>query len=68
MTAIASGDHVYIKNGDGKEELYNVKLDPAQLADLSELRGFKPILDELRTTLERDLRDKESVPPGSAGN
>jgi arylsulfatase A-like enzyme len=68
MKAIASRDHVYIKNGDGGEELFNVNFDPAQSTDLSKLPGFKPILDELRTTLERDLHDNESKPTESAGN
>jgi arylsulfatase A-like enzyme len=68
MKAIASRDHVYIKNGDGKEELFNVNLDPAQSADLSKLPGFEPLLDEFRTTLERDLRDQENLPPRSAEN
>ena len=37
MKAVTFDHHVYIKNGDGKEELFDVEADPRQLNDLSRL-------------------------------
>ncbi|MGO9597265.1 MAG: sulfatase [Isosphaeraceae bacterium] len=65
MKAVASGNQVYIKSGDGLEELFDVESDPVQARDLSGRPQSRPILDEFRTTLERLLRDKDTVTPGS---
>jgi hypothetical protein len=53
MKAVTVENHVYIKNGDGKEELFNIKRDPQQSRDLSGLPQSGPILDQFRTILER---------------
>ena len=60
MKAIASGNHVYIKRGDGQEGLFDVTSDPLQNRDLSTLARSRPVLDEFRTALEFLLRDKDA--------
>ena len=49
MKAVASGEHVYIKRGDGREELFDVASDASQSRDLSELPQSLPMLDYFRT-------------------
>jgi arylsulfatase A-like enzyme len=53
MRAVASGSHVYIRNGDGREELFDVSADPAQADDLIGRAEAKPVLDRLRSELAR---------------
>jgi arylsulfatase A-like enzyme len=65
LKAVAFGNHVYIKRGDGREELFDVESDPFQSRDLSELARSQPILDQSRGTLERLFLDKSGVTPGS---
>jgi arylsulfatase A-like enzyme len=59
MKAVTSGHHVYIKNGDGKEELFDVEADAAQVRDLAGLPESSSILDQFRTLLERLRRDND---------
>ncbi|MDR3621499.1 MAG: sulfatase-like hydrolase/transferase [Paludisphaera borealis] len=56
MKAVASGRRVYIRNGDGREELFDVAADPDQTHDLADLDESKPHLDHLRAELIRLLR------------
>ena len=61
MKAVASGNHVYIKNGDGQEELFDIESDPSQTRDLSGLPQSQPTLARFRTALERLLRGRDAV-------
>ena len=35
MQAVVADGKIYIRNGDGVEELYNIATDPAEVHDLS---------------------------------
>ncbi|WP_165224080.1 sulfatase [Aquisphaera insulae] len=55
-SSIADGDLLYIQVRDGstlREELYNLRVDPGQLRDLSRDPTFRPSLDALRERLEQ---------------
>lgn len=56
MKAVARGGRVYIRNGDGREELYEVDVDPSQTRDLAGLSESKSELDGFRADLIRLLR------------
>ncbi len=56
MKAVARGNRVYIRNGDGREELYDVEADPDQTRDLAGLGESKSELDDFRAELIRLLR------------
>jgi arylsulfatase A-like enzyme len=48
MTSIVSRDYHYIKGGDGREELYDLNLDPAELHDLSRRAELAATLGHFR--------------------
>ena len=56
MKAVALGKYVYIRNGDGKEELFDVEADPRQLHNLAGLPENQSIVAHVRTHLERLVR------------
>lgn len=53
MEAIVHGSMEYIKNGDGREELYDLSEDPGELRDLSGLPSSRAILAQMRAFLAR---------------
>ena len=63
MKAVAAGKHVYVRNGDGQEELFDIEADPMQF--LRNLAGVRPqvqsILDQIRTDFERLLQAEAPV-------
>jgi len=56
MKAVACGPRIYIRNGDGREELFDVDADPAQTRDLAGLSEWKADLERLRDEMDRMLR------------
>jgi arylsulfatase A-like enzyme len=52
---VANGMH-YIKNGDGREELYDFENDPAEERDLANSKEGRQKLEEFRRSLESILR------------
>jgi arylsulfatase A-like enzyme len=46
--AIVDRDRVYIRSGEGREELYDLVGDPAETRDLRDDPGERPALDRLR--------------------
>jgi arylsulfatase A-like enzyme len=56
MHSLIDNGHHYIRNGDGREELYALDLDPAERHDLSADREHRSLLEQLRTTLAEALR------------
>ncbi len=58
MKAVAAGKHVYVRNGDGQEELFDVEADPMQSRNLAGLPQVQSILDQIRTDLDRLLQAK----------
>jgi arylsulfatase A-like enzyme len=49
MQAVATGDYVYIHNGDGKEQLFEIRSDSGQSRDLATAPEARSVLEELRT-------------------
>jgi hypothetical protein len=61
MKAVAAGKHVYVRNGDGQEELFDVAADPMQSRNLAGLPQVQSILDQIRTDLDRLLQAEAPV-------
>jgi arylsulfatase A-like enzyme len=57
MQAVVCGQDVYIRKGDGSEELYDLTADPAQRRDLARAPNVGPRLDARRALLEQLTRD-----------
>ena len=55
---VAEGRH-YIRNGDGREELYDLGVDPAELVDLS--ASQEPTLERFRSLSDRVLNRQSAV-------
>jgi arylsulfatase A-like enzyme len=54
LTALASDDYVYIRNdGDGSEELFDARQDPAEAHNLARTGAVADVLTRLRDRLER---------------
>lgn len=56
MWSIISKSHQYILGGDGKEELYNLRGDPAEAANLASDPSLRPLLEHLRANLDSARR------------
>lgn len=57
MKALAFGSEVYIRNGDGVEEVFDVAVDPSQTRNLIDSPAVQDKLPSYRATLERMTRD-----------
>jgi hypothetical protein len=57
LQALVTDQRVYIRNADGREELYDFERDPAELQDLAGAADAPPLLKRLRRDLTRHLRD-----------
>jgi arylsulfatase A-like enzyme len=54
LVSAAEGDFVYIRNeGDGGEELFNLRDDPHELSNRAGTQAMKPLLDRFRTQVAR---------------
>src|SRR5262249_55198439 len=60
MSAAIEGQRVYIHNGDGREELYDVRADAAQRRDLAALNLAQPVLEQLRGAWAKLMIGKET--------
>ena len=56
MKTLSDGKMAYIRNGDGREELYDLATDPQETRDLAGTPAAKTILLGYREQLERLLR------------
>ena len=61
MKSLVAEEKVYIRNGDGLEELYDLDNDPSESHNLATSPDADPTLRRFRATLERILKGK--VPP-----
>ncbi len=52
---------VYVRNGDGQEELFDIEADPMQSRNLAGLPQVQSILDQVRTDLDRLLQAEAPV-------
>lgn len=66
MKALTIGHEVYIRNGDGVEELFDVAADPSQNRNLAAEPAVLPRLATFRATLDRLTRD-DTRPPAWRG-
>ncbi|WP_406694850.1 sulfatase [Singulisphaera sp. Ch08] len=57
MKALTFGNEVYIRNGDGVEEVFDVEADPLQTRNLVSSPAVQTKLKEYRETLDRMTRD-----------
>jgi arylsulfatase A-like enzyme len=62
MKALLSGQDVYIRNGDGTEELYDLTTDPAQCSNLVRAPSVIPRLESCRMILNRMISDDRRPP------
>ncbi len=53
MTSAVRGDYHYIKGGDGREELFDLRRDPAERDDLARQPGLAAVLENFRAGLRR---------------
>ncbi len=54
LISVAEAEYVYIRNrGDGTEELYNERLDPGEVQNLSGVEAMQPVLERLRRRLDQ---------------
>ncbi|MGZ3337380.1 MAG: sulfatase family protein [Isosphaeraceae bacterium] len=61
MKAVAAGKHVYVRNGDGQEELFDMEADPMQSRNLAGLPQVQSVLDQIRTDLDQLLQAEAPV-------
>jgi arylsulfatase A-like enzyme len=61
MKAVAAGKYVYVRNGDGREELFDVEADPMQLRNVAGLPQVESVLVHTRISLDRLLRGEAPV-------
>ena len=55
MKSLVVGRYHYIKNGDGREELYDLEKDPLENYNLASSEEGRRLLGRLRTYLETIL-------------
>jgi len=48
LTSLVTGRYHYIRNGDGKEELYDLEADPAEERDLANTAEGRDLLEQFR--------------------
>jgi arylsulfatase A-like enzyme len=63
MKSIVSDSKSYIRNADGREEVYDVLNDPAELRDLAGRSELDPLVEQLRDALEYIITS-DSQPSG----
>jgi len=56
MASVTDDAYHYIRNGDGREELYAIALDPDERRDLGQLPESAPILERSRQTLQASVK------------
>ncbi len=66
MKSLIESAHHYIRNGDGREELYDLTTDPAELTDLAPAEQARPALLRSRTMVQ-ELTQPRSASGGRGG-
>ncbi len=56
MHSLMTDQHHYIRNGDGREELYALDVDPAETRDISTTEAGQILVQRFRTQLQAMLR------------
>lgn len=63
LQSVVADDRVYIRNSDGREELYDLEGDPSESHNLAGEAGSPPVLERFRDRLSRLLKP-EREPDG----
>ena len=63
MKSLVADGKVYIRNGDGVEELYDAERDPGQSRDVAGTTEARPLLEHFREDLRRLLDDEPPREP-----
>jgi arylsulfatase A-like enzyme len=58
LWSIIDQDQVYIRNGDGREELYNIETDPSETRNLAENDDARLPMERFRTQMNRILAEQ----------
>ncbi len=53
LVSLAEEDYVYIRNGDGREQLFHERDDPDELVNLAKVESMRPRLERLRARLDQ---------------
>jgi arylsulfatase A-like enzyme len=61
MTSLIANGFHYIRNGDGREELYDFDKDPAEKNDLAASDQYRQALERMRESLESSLRTDQLI-------
>ena len=65
MQSLDDNQYHYVRNGDGREELYALEQDPGEEHDLAHLSGSREALERFRMALRRILEDSPPARPAS---
>jgi arylsulfatase A-like enzyme len=65
MQSIIVGRHHYIRNGDGREELYDVVADPSEKRDLAHSPDSGPVIEACRAALVSAIRNNARSATGA---
>ena len=65
MQSIIVGRHHYIRNGDGREELFDIVADPWETVDLTRTEAGKATLVTVRAALDSARRFRGPTPAGN---
>jgi hypothetical protein len=52
MESLTDDHYHYIRNGDGREELYAIGVDPEEQSDLGQREDMRPVLARYRARLD----------------
>jgi arylsulfatase A-like enzyme len=61
MTSLMIGGHHYIRNGDGRDELYDIERDPVENDDISATEAGRQVLARIKRNLESVLARDQSL-------
>ena len=63
LTSLVDDSMHYIRNNEGGELLFDLRVDPNERRTLAQTPAGRPLADVMRTRLDSVLRDAERIPP-----
>jgi arylsulfatase A-like enzyme len=58
LASVIANGKAYIRNADGREELYDLATDPGQESDLAAAQASREVLENLRSTADQHLGNR----------